>query len=567
MKVQTQSNSVLWVTLFFLLLPGMPLLAQVCVSGDCINGTGTYVWTGTNEKYIGEFKDGKMHGQGTFFWADGGKYEGGFFENKKHGVGTQYYANGSTKKGYWEYGSFQKEIGAVADNGTPSGGSTTAKPNYQEGNNTTARQTGCIAGNCKTGTGTYVWGDGSRYEGEFKYSKLEGEGTYTWPSGLKYIGQWKANKKHGIGTQYYPSGEVKSGRWENNYYLGPEGGNTVASNESTGCIKGDCNNGTGTYIWKTGDRYDGAFMNRQLHGYGTYTWADGSVYEGHFKANKKNGEGKYTQADGVTKTGTWSDGRFVEATTQPIIRDEALTDTEAPKIIITEPVVSRGVATVVRRGTVEVKGYVTDASGVEKVRVNGFNAHLTAPRAKQTEFTARLNLVEGKNDFWVDATDTKGNTKKLDYAFFFEPESTVSKGFEAEVISTGTGKRTALVIGNSDYDSAPLKNAKNDADSIAFELKRLNFEVIHLTNVDQRTMEMAIDEFGKKLREKGGAGMFYFAGHGVQLSGENYLIPLGADIKKEKEIKYKSVHLGYLLDELAIASNDLNIVVLDACRD
>jgi len=126
--------------------------------------------------------------------------------------------------------------------------------------------------------------------------------------------------------------------------------------------------------------------------------------------------------------------------------------------------------------------------------------------------------------------------------------------------------RFALVIGNGGYKSSPLRNPANDARDMAARLRKLGFEVMHRENASQRSMEAAIRRFGRSLR-KGGVGLFYFAGHGVQVNGRNYLIPIGADIEKETEVKYEAVDAGRVLDEMYEAGNGLNIVVLDACRD
>ena len=79
-------------------------------------------------------------------------------------------------------------------------------------------------------------------------------------------------------------------------------------------------------------------------------------------------------------------------------------------------------------------------------------------------------------------------------------------------------------------------------------------------------MDEAIGEFGNKLK-RGGVGLFYYAGHGVQVNGANYLLPIGAKINKESDVKYQAVDANKILDEMATANNGLNIVILDACRD
>lgn len=129
-----------------------------------------------------------------------------------------------------------------------------------------------------------------------------------------------------------------------------------------------------------------------------------------------------------------------------------------------------------------------------------------------------------------------------------------------------TEQRTALIIGNSAYSIGPLKNPVNDAMDMAAILQKLGFKVILKKNANLETMEAAIEEFGNRLK-RGGVGLFYYAGHGVQVSGVNYLIPIGAKINKESDVRFKAFDAGRVLAEMENANNGLNIVLLDACRD
>ena len=127
--------------------------------------------------------------------------------------------------------------------------------------------------------------------------------------------------------------------------------------------------------------------------------------------------------------------------------------------------------------------------------------------------------------------------------------------------------RTALVIGNSQYLAAPLSNPVNDAQDVASTLRELGFTVILQTNANQRQIDDAIDQFGRTLDAKKGVGLFFYAGHGVQSQGRNYIIPVNANLEREKDLKYNAIDVGKVLDEMGAADNGLNIVVLDACRD
>ena len=129
--------------------------------------------------------------------------------------------------------------------------------------------------------------------------------------------------------------------------------------------------------------------------------------------------------------------------------------------------------------------------------------------------------------------------------------------------------RIALVIGNSDYATGPLPNPANDAKLMGDALTSLGFDVIARRNADQITMKRAIQEFGSRLEKAGpgAVGLFYYAGHGVQLSGRNYLIPTTARIEREGDVEIEAVSADWVIEQMRYARNQLNIVILDACRN
>lgn len=130
-------------------------------------------------------------------------------------------------------------------------------------------------------------------------------------------------------------------------------------------------------------------------------------------------------------------------------------------------------------------------------------------------------------------------------------------------------ERYALVIGNEDYEAVTkLKNPVNDASDIAETLKGLGFHVDLLKNANLDAMEDAVVRLGNTLGQSAGSyGFFFYAGHGVQADGVNYLIPTGAEIKSAAFLRNRALSVQEVLDTLQQAGNGLNIVVLDACRD
>jgi len=123
------------------------------------------------------------------------------------------------------------------------------------------------------------------------------------------------------------------------------------------------------------------------------------------------------------------------------------------------------------------------------------------------------------------------------------------------------------VIGNSNYKSSnTLKNPVNDATAFAAALKGLGFHVLSYFDADQKTMKKAMDEFGNLLRDYN-VGLFYFAGHGLQVNGINYLIPVDANLLIAQDVDYDCVDVGRLLGKMDEAGTSTNIIILDACRD
>ena len=132
--------------------------------------------------------------------------------------------------------------------------------------------------------------------------------------------------------------------------------------------------------------------------------------------------------------------------------------------------------------------------------------------------------------------------------------------------SAGYQKRVALVIGNSDYKVGPLMNPAHDAEDISTVLKTLGFDVQTKINVNQREMEEALNTFVQQI-QGGDVALFYFSGHGAQVRGENYLIPLGDPIESETDVRYKTLNAGLVLGKMEESRNRANIVILDACRN
>ncbi|MEM9859313.1 MAG: caspase family protein [Bacteroidota bacterium] len=124
----------------------------------------------------------------------------------------------------------------------------------------------------------------------------------------------------------------------------------------------------------------------------------------------------------------------------------------------------------------------------------------------------------------------------------------------------------ALVIGNSDYShTTNLANPKNDAADIQKALERLNFEVMKFDNLSSSEMKKAIGNYLLKLEEYK-TGVVFYAGHGIQHTGRNYLVPVDIKIKNELEITGKCFDTGSIITRMNLMEVETSVIILDACR-
>lgn len=266
-----------------------------CVSGNCQDGFGKATYT-DGGSYEGNFKEGYRHGQGTYTWANKVKYVGNWERGDQNGQGTSYGADGNVIfAGSWNHG---QQL-TVSANASVPGGSVTS---------------GCISGNCQDGFGTYVFADGDKYEGAFRGGTREGMGTFTWPTGIKYVGQWKGGVQEGQGTQFNADGSVFfDGSWQAGKQVAAvnqqsPSGDAKASIAANSCVSGDCQSGTGKYVYAGIGTYEGSFKDGVRSGQGTFKWNEGHIYTGSWAADKMNGRGTITFSDGRKFDGVYKDG-------------------------------------------------------------------------------------------------------------------------------------------------------------------------------------------------------------------------------------------------------------------
>src|ERR1700690_2135044 len=131
-------------------------------------------------------------------------------------------------------------------------------------------------------------------------------------------------------------------------------------------------------------------------------------------------------------------------------------------------------------------------------------------------------------------------------------------------------KRIALVVGNSIYQNvARLENPRNDATLMATTLRSLGFTLVGdgpQLDLDKAALDLAVQKFGSTL-QGADVAMFYYAGHGLQIRGANFLVPVGANPTREADVDFQMVDVGLVLRQMEGAGTRLNLVGLDACRN
>lgn len=179
-------------------------------------------------------------------------------------------------------------------------------------------------------------------------------------------------------------------------------------------------------------------------------------------------------------------------------------------------------------------------------------------------FNKIVTLKTGENQFQLIAQSNAGELKSEVFTITYNPNATASNALSNP---SKPQRRLALIIGNAAYPGKDaLNNPVNDATDVTAALRAMGFEVISELNADRRKMNTAIDNFGTRLRNCD-LGFFYYAGHGLQVNGENYLVPIDAVLKSQGEVEYECYPVGKILAKMEDAANQANIIVLDACRD
>ena len=350
-----------------------------------------------------------------------------------------------------------------------------------------------------------------------------------YPSGTKYIGEFINGKPHGQGTFYASNGTISEGIWaEGNFVRSAPIQQasvvnqtvTVASTQPNAALSNlpAClgrrsairDNCVGSITYANGEWYVGEFVNDQRNGQGSLTLVNGDKYVGKFKDDKIHGLGTLFAKDGsISNQGIWADNNFVRSAEVQLAS--------------------------VANQTVPAVALQPDISERDKLL-----AEVEAERKKRQELEEQLRVAQ-------------------------QPNQPVKP-----TVSSVNERRVALVIGNATYKINPLKNPVNDSTDMARSLRSVGFDVIEANNTTLAQMREATRRFADKLGSSD-VGLVYYSGHGVEVKGKNYLIPVNADIKREYEVvdqAFDASQFLEMMDNIRGPNNKrVNILIVDACRN
>lgn len=361
--------------------------------------------------------------------------------------------------------------------------------------------------------GQYRFKNGDLYSGVWKSGRREGRGTYTFKNGSTYIGDFKQNSWNGKGTLRIADGTLYEGNWRNGYMQGE-----------------------GTSVQADGTRYVGEFSDGRYSGWGTLSYPSGAVYTGHFKGGLRHGTGAHIHPDRKRYVGELDSER---ASGEGVLYSA--------------------------NGEVLQSGRWIEDQLVEiyPVDLDRFPFDFSRKSAPAPENISTLSLVNSKPAQNVEVRkvipDIATPQTNIDDSKAISPNDEPSS-------SPSMQRRLALVIGNGSYAVRPLSNTLNDADDIATTLARSGFDLINIRDGNLSQMRKAVRDFGDRLLQYD-VGLVYFSGHGVEVNGRNYFIPVGADIQREDEVVDQSLSMDSILAKMITAQRNVNIFIVDACRD
>jgi len=210
------------------------------------------------------------------------------------------------------------------------------------------------------------------------------------------------------------------------------------------------------------------------------------------------------------------------------------------------------------RGEIYVGEFLNNTRSGKGVKYNSKGEILSSGVWRNNNFESLMQL-DSQQFAFPYSTQVSSNTPQF-------VNQSVPVGALAGITYNATARRIALVVGNANYRTRPLRNPRNDADDVSNALKSTGFQVIDLRDATLQQMRAGVRQFGDRLINND-VGLVYYSGHGVEVKGRNYFIPVNADIMREDEIADQGLDVSLILEKMNTAGKGVNILIVDACRD
>ena len=347
-------------------------------------------------------------------------------------------------------------------------------------------------------------------------------GTKTFTNGAKYVGEHKDGKFNGQGTATFANGDKYVGEHKDGKFNG-QGTYTFANGDKyVGEYKDDRYNGQGAATFADGSKYVGEWKDDKRSGQGTITFTDGSEYVGEYKDDKRNGQGTLFASNGsIINQGIFADNKFVRS---------------APVLQATAPAVL--------------------PSSAERDRLA---AEVEVERKKRQELEQQLALNKERERITEELELERKKRQEL--------EAQLAASVKPSQPQSSAPRRIAhaLVIGNAAYPgSGRLDNPVNDANAISQKLRSMGFIVTTVTDANRQRLVQSMAQF-RRTAASADISLLYYAGHGVQIFGTNYILPTDVDQTDPAQATIQGVSLNSVVENFLPGKTKL--VFLDACRD
>ena len=419
-------------------------------------------------------------------------------------------------------------------------------------------------------------------------------GIEAYPSGSKYAGEFINGKPHGLGAFHSSNGTISEGVWADGKFIrsAPEQQVSVNNQTVTGAsiqLNNSSSNlptcrGRDDSLWTNclGDRYGyvGEYQQGKRTGWGTLTFTDGRKYVGEFYVGAFQGEGTLFSANGtVVNSGIWIWNVFQGEGRKQKNNIEESMRSSLPKCP----------ASGTNDNCFGTETYGSGNKYVGEFKDGSYHGKGVLLSVKGEIIKSGLwidgELKEQQNNLVSISPNTLDNSKLERDRLSAEVDTERRKRQELEeqlrvaqlstqpnkpILTSGIERRVALVIGNASYKVNPLKNPVNDSTDMARSLRSVGFDVIEANNTTLAQMREVTRRFADKLGNSE-VGLVYYSGHGVEVKGKNYLIPVNADIKREYEVvdqAFDASQFLEMMDNIRGPNNKrVNILIVDACRN